>query len=388
LKNIQNRKRSILVISPFSIYDYNGGSLYTHQMVEALSEDFNVDVICLEQPKNDTNDKPNMTVEHYSGLISRIPRYFYLLSKKPTYSYHYKRQKVLTLINQYLSSKEYDLLICCHRLTSWLILNVNIAIRKIYIMQNDEALSIRSMSQYYNNQIIKYLIKIEADKTDLLERSIIDRADKVIGISKNDFHTMGINSGEKFGVVSIARDEENIQKKGGIVTLVYIGNMEWKPKKLNIELFIQHVFIPLRDKYELKLIVAGRGSTAIKSKFDLPDISYLERYDSESSLFTEKSIVIVPEKQDGGLKIKTITSASYGIPIVSTKQGIEGTGLENGESCMVANDFKEFIDRIDHLVKHPEEAILLGKRAKEIIKQNNNKQVIQKSWISEISKVV
>ncbi|WKB35519.1 glycosyltransferase family 4 protein [Terrilactibacillus sp. S3-3] len=71
----------------------------------------------------------------------------------------------------------------------------------------------------------------------------------------------------------------------------------------------------------------------------------IQIYDTPSDLediYKNNSIFINPMLNGAGVKLKTIEAIKYGLLIVSTKIGIEGTGLRNGEHVLVGNDVEKF----------------------------------------------
>ncbi|MEH3113315.1 glycosyltransferase [Pedobacter terrae] len=73
-----------------------------------------------------------------------------------------------------------------------------------------------------------------------------------------------------------------------------------------------------------------------------------------SAYFDNNRIFVSPLRFGAGMKGKIGQSLEYGLPIVSTDIGVEGIGLTDGHDVMVANDTKEFAEKIIQLYNSPD----------------------------------
>ncbi|MGN7990470.1 glycosyltransferase [Pedobacter sp. 22226] len=73
-----------------------------------------------------------------------------------------------------------------------------------------------------------------------------------------------------------------------------------------------------------------------------------------SAYFHSNRVFVSPLRFGAGMKGKIGQSLEYGLPIVSTDIGVEGIGLTNGHDVMVANDTKDFAEKIIQLYNSPD----------------------------------
>ena len=119
--------------------------------------------------------------------------------------------------------------------------------------------------------------------------------------------------------------------------------------------FFEKVY-PLFNK-KVNLTICGKVGNMLKNKN--PDIykqmiknnvSFIDFAESLDDLYSRTKIAIVPMFDGTGLKIKTITAMSYGIPVVGTCAAVDGFADKNENPCLITNNPKEFANYIEKLL--------------------------------------
>lgn len=143
----------------------------------------------------------------------------------------------------------------------------------------------------------------------------------------------------KIDVLELPR-EFGSQPKHNAPTIGFIGsnnahNREGLAKFLNL-----HWPNILKKLPNAKLIVAGD----VKVETSFSNVSFLGRVESLYLDFYSQCLVTVnPCGSGSGLKIKTIESMSYGVPIITTKEGLSGIEQAIGEGAYCSDlDQDEF----------------------------------------------
>ena len=62
--------------------------------------------------------------------------------------------------------------------------------------------------------------------------------------------------------------------------------------------------------------------------------------------FENCKVFVAPLRYGAGVKGKILLSMSYGLPVVTTSVGSEGTGLVDGQNVLVADDPQEFAQKV------------------------------------------
>lgn len=90
-------------------------------------------------------------------------------------------------------------------------------------------------------------------------------------------------------------------------------------------------------------------------------------------VYTESTLFIAPIFGPGGTRLKILAAMSSGLPIITTKTGIEGLDVANNKHVLIANSPLEFVEQIKR--------ILSNKKLYETIRTNAHTLVTEKyNW--------
>lgn len=252
--------------------------------------------------------------------------------------------------------------------------------------------------EYFQNIISKnkysYILSNYIEMTDLFRFTKINNKTKIINImhdcstmqcffNDNNYDEIGINFENEIkllqyydDILCISNDEKYIFEK-----FYKNKNFYWLPyfnefKKNNIcnkEIdclftgynniynfnsiiwFCEKVYPLINQK--INLTICGKVGDMIKEQ--KPDIyekmlennvKFLGFVENLDELYSKTKIAIVPMFNGTGLKVKTITAMSYGVPIVGTYAAIDGFADKNENPCLITNNEVEFAKYINILL--------------------------------------
>jgi glycosyltransferase involved in cell wall biosynthesis len=73
------------------------------------------------------------------------------------------------------------------------------------------------------------------------------------------------------------------------------------------------------------------------------------------------ALMVVPLRIGGGTRLKIVEALALDTPIVSTRIGAEGLGLEHGRHLLLIDDPREFAEGVLELLEQPTRAAELGR---------------------------
>ena len=239
-----------------------------------------------------------------------------------------------------------------------------------------------------------YILSNYINFSDLFRFSEIDKNTKIINImhdcdtmqrffSKNNYDNIGYDFEEEVkllqyydDILCISNDEkyifEKFYKNKNFYWLPHFGEFK---KTENTEKDIDCLFIGYNNPYnfnsiiwffekvyplfnkKVNLTICGKVGNMLKNKN--PDIykqmiknnvSFIDFAESLDDLYSRTKIAIVPMFDGTGLKVKTITAMSYGIPVVGTCAAVDGFADKNENPCLITNNPKEFANYIEKLL--------------------------------------
>lgn len=194
---------------------------------------------------------------------------------------------------------------------------------------------------------------------EVLEKGLMERVDATLVVSEKEVDILresGVQS--KLSIVSnihtVVEDSYKIgfEKRKDIV---FLGNYAHLPNRDALLWFNERIF-PLikKDLKDVKLHIVGANmppeiERALTSKDYIVD-----GFVSDDELFNilqTSRVFVAPLRYGAGVKGKIGQSIEHGLPVVTTPIGAEGMYLKNEESCLEANNEKEFADAVIRLYK-------------------------------------
>jgi GT2 family glycosyltransferase len=202
--------------------------------------------------------------------------------------------------------------------------------------------------------------KVKGDS--ILERRAAWRKDQELGIAKKADKTLVVSPIEKEILenccpqlkIHVIPNIHQISSSGKPFRqrkdILFLGGFNHPPNVDAVNYFANEIFPVVREKIEgVKLYVVGSSPPQSIQDLACEDIFVRGYVDEVSDYLNGAKVSIAPLRYGAGLKGKVTMSMSYGLPVVATSTGIEGTGLVHGVSALVAEAPREFAEAIESL---------------------------------------
>ncbi|HEX3236596.1 MAG TPA: glycosyltransferase family 4 protein [Gemmatimonadales bacterium] len=196
------------------------------------------------------------------------------------------------------------------------------------------------------------------------EAKALDRADAVLAIQEWDashFRSLTTRTVTVVGHLAPVVEAAPVAAGDCARAMLFVGG----PMGINVHgvtWFIDRVLPAVRRRVpEAELWLVGGIGKRIRS--DSPGVRRFGFVDSLGDLYRQAAVVINPQQFGTGLSIKSVDALQHGRPLVTTVSGARG--LEEGaESCFrQAGSAEEFSELLIELLRDPEQAAALGRRA-------------------------
>lgn len=197
------------------------------------------------------------------------------------------------------------------------------------------------------------------------------RFDHVIAVSEEDAELLrrDYSLGE-VSAVPTGVDTEYFTPSGDGVRseneLVFTGSMDWLPNEDAMQWFTAEIWPLIRSRMpDVRLSIVGRTPSAAVRELaerhpgvtvtgSVPDVRpYLER----------GSVFIIPLRIGGGTRLKVYEAMAMNIPVVSTRVGVEGLPLVDGQEYVAADSASAFADAVVRLLQDRPRAAALSQAA-------------------------
>jgi glycosyltransferase involved in cell wall biosynthesis len=227
---------------------------------------------------------------------------------------------------------------------------------------------------------ISLLYWLDYIKQRNFEKKNVRRVRKILSVSDEDRD----NHLKMFGNLDIEVVENCIDLENYKIikpnfegrTILFTGDFNYAPNAEGLNYFIKRVFPKIKREIEnVKLIVAGRNSSCLKIMDD--HLCLYGEFQKEEEVFSKATITIAPLLTGGGSRYKIIESLAFGIPVVSTIQGAEGTKCgDNG--IVIARNEEELSFHCVKLLKERQLAEELGLKGRKFVEENYSFEKMKK----------
>ncbi|MFC1719524.1 glycosyltransferase [Pseudomonadota bacterium] len=172
-------------------------------------------------------------------------------------------------------------------------------------------------------------------------------------------------------------------------SLVFTGGMGYAPNQDAVEYFAGEILPLIREAFpDCRFIVAGSSATGRFTKWENKDPLFVVASDlPDIRPYIGKAwVVVVPLRVGSGTRLKILEAMAMEKAIVSTPIGAEGMEHSDGVNIILAEFPRTFADAVITLIRSPEDCRRMGERARELVRENNEWQVLCIHAMSTISK--
>ncbi len=135
-------------------------------------------------------------------------------------------------------------------------------------------------------------------------------------------------------------------------TVGLIGSMGWQPTRSAAIRLMTSIWPKVKERVpDAQLLVVGRGAQGSLERFlGEPDVTIKGDVPETEPYFRKLSVLAYPVIHGSGMKVKVMESMAYGVPVVTTAEGVEGIDAVPGVHAAIANDDDTLVDHIVRLL--------------------------------------
>lgn len=126
-----------------------------------------------------------------------------------------------------------------------------------------------------------------------------------------------------------------------------IGSMNWYPSLSAAMRLLNRLWPVLKQRVpSAKLEVVGWNARQALAGYEkLQDVEIIENVPDTTPYFERSSILLYAPERGSGMKVKILEAFAYGIPVVTTTEGIEGLPAEDGIHAAVNDTDEGLVER-------------------------------------------
>ncbi|MHC1563756.1 MAG: glycosyltransferase family 4 protein [Candidatus Hecatellaceae archaeon] len=359
-----------------------GGPIIVYNRIKYLSRNHEVHLLSFYNPED---EKFLPSLEEYcsrielvrfppaKGLLGEV--YRYLFSSVPSYMLKLYSPELKLKLNRMAEEENYDCIIAEYSfMGQYLYRNRGIpgqVVRVISVHEcyTDARLKVFRVKGLSWEGLEAYLHYLQLRK---YEFEMYRSADKVLTLTEEDRATLLRYAPDlKVNVVPHGVDVEYFTPEGwkpaGNV-VCYLGNFGHEPNVDAVLYFYREIYPEVkREVPDVRFYVVGKAPPPEVKALEADESVVVTGYvdDVRPYLHMSKAMA-VPVRLGGGFRGKTLEALASGVPLISTRLGVEGLKGREGEDYLVADSPAEFASKLTSILKDEKLAIKLSKNGRKL----------------------
>jgi len=248
---------------------------------------------------------------------------------------------------------------------------------------NIESASAFEIFKIEKSIIYKLFYLLEAIKFFFFERHILNKFDIIFAISPVD--KLRLLAKKVRGRVEVLptpiKVKKVYKKKRSSKNIISIGSLLWWPNKDGLIWFYKKMWRRVKLKIpEVKLIVVGELPAAnVKKVFNKKDVDFIGYVNNPDEHLSEASLMILPLRIGGGVKIKMLTGLSRGVPVVATRKAAQGIKIRHKKEAMLADSVDEFVRYVCEILNDNQLAKRLSDNGIKLIRESYSTKELKRA---------
>ena len=221
----------------------------------------------------------------------------------------------------------------------------------------------------------RWMFREELRRVTPYEVELARRFDEVIVVSEQDRDFLPDG---RVTVVPNGVDTDlfapNGEAKGP--TIVFSGHMSYDPNVHAVTWFAERCFPRVRAQVpEASLVIAGwNPAKAVRELGTLPGVEVTGWVESMPAILNRAAVAIAPMQSGSGIQNKILEAMSCELPVVTTTIGLGSIGAKPEDEIVVADGEEPFADAVVRLLRSPERAADVGRRARRYVLDHHSWQ--------------
>ncbi len=137
------------------------------------------------------------------------------------------------------------------------------------------------------------------------------------------------------------------ERRCGEPVVSVIGNMGWYPTRSAAVRLLERLWPEIKRRVPAaRLQLVGWGArAALRDYLHWPDVTIEENVPDTRPYFERTGVLLYAPGRGSGMKIKILEALAYGVPVVTTSEGVEGLPATDGVHAGISDDDAGLIER-------------------------------------------
>jgi glycosyltransferase involved in cell wall biosynthesis len=157
-----------------------------------------------------------------------------------------------------------------------------------------------------------------------------------------------------------------------------IGSMDWYPSRSAAVRLLTRLWPAIRRRVpEAKVQVVGWGAReALRDYLPLPGVEVAENVPDTWPYFERTGVLLYAPAGGSGMKVKVLEAFAYGVPVVTTSEGVEGLPAQDQVHAGVCDQDEGLVERTAALLTNPAGQDRQRRAARALVEVHCNPQAV------------
>ncbi len=226
--------------------------------------------------------------------------------------------------------------------------------------------------------LLRPLLWIDIAKIKFWETYFWQRANRVVAMSEADRHSMQkLVPGLAVDIVPNGIDTEHfsIEKKrnAGPQRILYVGNFKWLQNREAVDVLATRIWPRIKKRIpNAKLLIVGMSLTRDVKELQSKDIEVVEGIPDIREAYERADVLVAPIEGPGGTRLKILEAMASGVPVVTTKIGIEGLDVRDGIHALIRNTEQDLTAATVRVLTDKKLSEKIATNAKKLVREKYN----------------
>jgi len=232
--------------------------------------------------------------------------------------------------------------------------------RRVYDAHNAEFLLQRRFSTTASSPLLRLYSRLQWRRLERFERRVLQDSRLTLAVSQHDANQLTALAGQRANVqvvpngIDAAAYPFLAPHPGQAANLLFLGKLDFRPNTEAAEWFVQDVLRPLFDSVpHARLFAVGAHPPRwLVEAGQHDDRLAVTGYVRDERVYLARcAALVLPLRTGGGTRLKALVAMASGLPIVSTRLGMEGLDAEPDEDYLVAESAAEWVTALQRLLR-------------------------------------
>lgn len=359
----------------------SGGKTRAYNLIKYLSADYQIYLLSFirKSPRNEQIEE----LKRYCRSVTTIPRgkvwtlrnlFKTLLSSKPLAINVYESKEMREAIRKVIKEVKFDLVLLESFYTSGYLAEFD----KQKVVLGTENIEYLVYQRYISNFKIyplRPLMYIDVLKMRKFEQDCWAKAGGILAVSETDAKIIKTKTLSPVCVVPNGVDVDFLESIKPVPhnekRALFVGNWTYI-QNIDAGTFLVKEIWPLLKKEipDLVLWLVGRDPPDKLTNLVGKEVRFISDADDIREIYAQVDVSLVPIRAASGTRLKALESFAAKIPVVSTRVGIEGLAVRDGEEVLLAENPAEFASSVKKILTKKKLRQKLVSNSFEMVKKN------------------